>query len=411
MTNRRALFLSLVAGLLLTSEASALSGYGRRTSSTASAYTFPWRFAYVTDAHLGWPAAGLSPRSTYQFGHAIDSMSVAGIDFLILGGDYAEDILHGGGFGDESSDSLTAIMARSRFQWWPIVGNHETVTDTATTEPPAYAIARFPSFYGARTPYYVRDWKNLRFVSLDNCVNYDVNSTADYLLNNPFGNGAEVPGRDFYGMGATSGTQRTWLRAQLAGRNKNRWLIVGQHRQNYGSDRNASSRHNWNSGPLRGTGYIKEIEDSLKTDERGIILAGDHHLPLWFTVALRDSTKATATGKGLYHISTSAAGAARQADSTEAISGAWLQAALFADPDGTNNLNGHTSTTWSDALAFGDDPDWQKTWCWQLFTVWGDAMMVETFRVYTSRSAGATGYNGAGHSRLIDRRMITRDTQ
>ena len=404
--------------LLIVAAPSNVTGRGRggvrHSHSGASSFTFPWRFAYVTDTHIGWPTGGLTPRTWYQFGHAVDSMNAAGIDFMILGGDYAEDILNSGGYGDEAADSLEACQARSRFQWWPVLGNHET-SDTTLYEPAYLSILRFPGYFSSRRPYYSKSWKNLDFVSIANVTDYDVLTPAtDYRLNNPFGMGAEVPGYDFYGIASTTGTERTFMRSALAARSKTRWLVVAQHRPNVGSDANSPNRYSWNSGPglhgpLRGTGYVKEIEDSLKAGERGILLMGDQHLPLWFTRAIADSAFASATGKGLYHIMVSGSGAARKADSTQTFSGAWLQAALFLDPDGTANLNGHTSTGWADTLTSSASSTYHRQWTWQLYTVWGDRITVETFMVQIASQSTIVGYTGAGHSRLIDRRDIRRD--
>lgn len=397
-----------------------------KEGGASSPWSYPWRFAYCSDVHLGWTFGGTTIRTTYNFGKFIDTLNAikkyapGGLDFMVLGGDYAEDALRSTTlYGPTAIESLAACQSRTLIPWWPVVGNHELViniddpaeNDTISYEPTIRAINRFPAFFYARHPYYSKTWKNLDFMALNNCVNYDVASNLDYLANNPFGNGAEVPGLDFYGMAATSGTERTAMRTFLANRSKARWLIVAQHRANYGSDANSSNRYNWNSGPLRSTGYIKEIEDSLKTDERGIILFGDQHLPLWFTRAMRDSAVASGTGKGLYHIGVSGSGGARPADSTEAISGAWLQACLFGASGGVTALRGHTSTAWSDTLSAKSDRDAMRTWTWQLYTVYADVIEVETFRVYTSLSSGSGYYTGAGSNRLIDRRTITRDTQ
>lgn len=371
---------------------------------------YPWRFGILSDTHAAWgfgTCGGV--RNTKPLRACTDTLNTLHVDFCILNGDW------GGGHilasHQAQIDSLyAALLNRATFPIYPVLGNHEALgTDTVTVggNPYASAINRFPSYFNGQD-YYVRDWKNVRFVALQTNVDYDVGSPDDYRVNNPF-NYAQTGGvakYDWDGLHASTGTQRQWIATNaLRGRDKSHWLIIGGHRGIYGSSANNAARHNYNAG--RSGRYVKQMEDSLITGERGLMISGDQHLPVWLTYAIKDSALVGATTKGFYHMIVASGAGARVADSTEVFGGAGLQA--FAYYDQTTRNRGRTSGGWFEAMTLANDPGLPCAFTWALCTVYGDVIQIEFFRTWTAADAGATGYTGAGTHKLISKHTLSRD--
>lgn len=423
MASNRAIAKRAAAWSFLLSAALALCGSSGvvRTQSGGRnpGITYPWRFAYVTDTHCRWVFGGGASDgiwNDYQLGKFIDSMNVAGIDFMILGGDWAEDIFPEVTAGRANQDSFEAKLAAANFTIYPVIGNHETsqgtdlTADTTAGTPFRAAENRWGTYFNSAQRWYYKDHKNIRFIALQNCANVDTGATSDYILLNPF-NSYGFKRNDYDGITDATSPQRIDLASYLGGRDKSHWVITAAHRAIYGSDANSTNRLSLRS-QMRGDGYIKQIEDSLGTGERGLNLVGDQHIPLWFTVSIEDSSLSSATEKGLYHFMVASGSGARLPDSTEYLGNTSLAAFLgrYNNAGLTNDMMGRTSAGWADTLTqngYTGDVGW--FWTGALFTVYGDHILVETFAVQTSRTAGHAQHRGAGALRLVDSRTITRD--
>ncbi len=393
--------------LLVPGVASARGGIVRGGAASNPGIVYPWRFGILSDTHCGWAfgtCGGI--RNLPPLRACVDTLNALHVDFAILNGDW------GGGYAtvthQANIDSLYAVfLNRATFPVFPVLGNHEAISsDTLTTgqNPYASAIARFPQYFVGRN-YYLQDWKNVRFVATQTNVDYDVSSPDDYRVNNPT-YGGSVPRYDWDGMHSAAGAQRAWLGASaLRGRDKSHWLIFGGHRGIYGSSANDPARHKYNAG--RSGRYVKQAEDSLTVGERGLMISGDQHIPVWLTKAIADSAVVGATAKGFYHMIVASGSGARAADSTEVFGGPGLQA--FAYYDQTTRNRGRTSQGWLESMTVANDPGLPCQFTWALCTVWGDLIQIEFFRTYTSASAGSTGYPGANRHRLISRHTLSRD--
>lgn len=376
-------------------------------------YQSPWRFAYVTDTHVNWIFGGTSPRNSVMLNDVVDTLLTLGnFKALILGGDWSEQLIHDN--ANANADSFAVFLARANgyFPVYPVEGNWEAiVSDTAAYgDPYVSARSRFSGYFGTLDWYY-KDLLNVRFVALQNCANVDTTAALDYRQNNPYGgvvNGRAYSLNDFSGITAAASPQRTFLAEVLASREDAHWLIVATHRPVYGSNEGASNRLNLISA-ARGSGYVKQIEDALGTGERGLHLVGDQHIPLWFTYAIADSAIASATGKGLYHYLCTSGAGARVADTTDVLGSTSLQSFLYYNGANPERMYGRTSEAWADTITLVGDPATNYTFTWTLFTVYGDDMLVETFRTWASGSAGHAKYTGAGSHRLVDVRTLHRD--
>ena len=370
---------------------------------------YPWKFGVLSDTHAAWGfglCGGVS--NTLPLRACVDTLNSMGVDFCILNGDWGGGqvwLLH-----QKQIDSLyAALITRAQFPIWPVLGNHEAHKDDtlAVVNPYAQAIARFPGYFQGKN-YYYKDWKNLRFIALNTNVNYDVHDPGDYLVNNPFGYSAigGVPALDYDGLHSATGTQRVWLANTLATRNKNHWLLVGGHRGVYGSSANNPYRYNYNAG--RAGRYVKQMEDSLLTGERGAMIFGDEHLPHWLTYAIRDSALAGPTEKGFFHFTVASGSGAREGDSTEVFGGAGLQSFVYYDTATVSN-QGRTRGGWLENMTLADDLGLPCQFTFAVGTVTGDHMFLEFFRTWTEADSGAVGYNGAGHHSLITWATLSRD--
>jgi hypothetical protein len=358
---------------------------------------------------VNWAFGGTSPRNSVPFGDVVDTLNALGADFCILAGDWAEDINYTN--TNANADSFTAIISRAEFDWLPVLGNHEAIPSDTLLQVSPYltAMGRFPSQFEGN-PYYKRDHKNIRFIALQNNVNYNVTSSGDYRVNNPTTYAAPtggVTGSDYDGITVTASPQRVFLTNALATRDKAHWLLVSAHRPTYGLRAGDTSRLNFGRAAM-GTGYINVIEDSLKSDERFLFLGGDKHQSLYLTHAIRDSAIVAATAKGGHHMGVASGSGSRTGDSTGVFAGAWLMDILARKDGADTQYHGHTSTAWHDTLTSAD-AGYAHAFTWALFTVYGDALMVEVFRTWTTASAGHGQYTGARNHKLITRRTLRRD--
>ena len=403
---RRIWPLLLIFFLLFTG---ARGGISRGGGAVNPGIKYPWRFAYVTDTHINWNFGGITPRNSYMFARCIDTLNTLqqtdiGMDLLVFGGDWSEDIFTNGIVA--GVDTFLAIKARSRFPWYPVIGNWEAIpSDTAEqVSPYRTAINRFPEFFGGNT-YWNQDWKNVRFISLQDIPSYNIGDPADYLRNNPTSYAPPtggIQGYDYDGISVSTSPQRVMLQNAVDTRGS-KWVVAAAHRPSFGSDQNSSNRLNYRRN-YRQNSWIHDIESRLGTGERGLCLLGDQHLSLWFTKAIYDSAVASATGKGLYHLIVSSGGASRSADTTEMLGGSSL--AAFTYSTGARNY-GRTSAAWSDTVTTAGDPKVNFAWTFSLFTVYGDHILVETFRVFdgVTPASKTLGFR----TRLMDRRTISRD--
>lgn len=365
---------------------------------------YPWRFAIMSDTHTGWGygvCGGVS--NTTPLRACVDTLNTLGVDFAILNGDWG-----GGGPAwinhQKQIDSLyAAFLSRTRFPVFPVLGNHEAHRDDSLAfggNPYAQAIARFPGYFQGKN-YYYKDHKNVRFIALQNNVNYDTWSEDDYRINNPAGYAAPggVPGMDYDGIHSPSGSERTWLRTALETRPYGHWLVIGAHRGVFGSDLNHTMRHNYNAS--RGVRYMKQISGALEDGERALCLQGDQHLPVWFTHAISDSVMANGAGKGVHYLTVASGAGVRTGDSTEVFGGVGLMSFVYHDTLGADRNRGRTRGLWAESLTDAQDAGLPCQFTWALATVFGDMMLVEVFRTWTAADAGTPGYAGAGrHSRI-----------
>lgn len=399
--------LALFILLLIPANAEA-GGIRRGGAPNNTGIAYPWRFAYVTDTHLAWPFGGTSPRTTYQMRQMIDTLNTIGVDFMVWGGDWAEDVFYVNAAGNY--DSLLVLKSLARFPWWPVIGNHEALPSDTLQRINPYATAQaIPAVSGYldASRYYSRSWKNVTFVALQtNCAYAKLSD--DYRVNNPTTYAVPtggLTGYDYDGITVTTSPQRVFLRNLLHLRDKSHWLVEAFHRGPYGTNANNEFRYNFVKN-LRTTHFIKESEDSLVTGERMLCLQGDQHQGLWFTKAIKDSAIAGATTKGGYHLIVTSAGATRPADTTECFGGSGLLGYLHSNGSNTA-LIGRTTTTWSDALTVATDPDMTHLWTWTLCTVYGDLMLIQVFRTFTTNTSSAVRLGGK--HRLISQYTISRD--
>ncbi len=416
-TKTRAL-VALAAVLLLAAPHPA-AGVGARTGGSGSGksttfITYPWRFAHLSDTHVKWGFGGTSQYPNSLALRAVtDTLNYlrthGGMDFCLLTGDWAgghTTVAH-----QAQIDSLyAALINRATFPILPVMGNHEAIeADTLLGRNPfQQAQDRFQQWFQGRN-YYTFKWKNVQWIALQNNVNYDITSDTDYGVDAPT-YGGSVPGRDWDGIHAKTGAERKWLAATLAARDRSDWLLIGMHRPTYGSNLNNATRHNYNAG--RGERFIKQVEDSLRSDERGIVFCGDQHIPVWLTKAIRDSSIASATGKGLYHSIVASGSGAREADTTEVFGGAGLQAFLYQDLDGAGNSlrnYGRTTGKWADTLSAVGFKGLTYQFTWSLCTVYGDQIQIEYFMTFMPLDAGNAQYRGAWKHRRIGSYTLYRD--
>ena len=403
---------AIVALLCIASAAEARGGGLSRGGASNPGIKYPWRFAYVTDTHVNWPNGGISPRNSYMFTRCVDTLNTLhstaiGMDLLVLGGDWDESSMYGNLAAN--ADSFVAITNRARFMIYPVPGNWEALaSDTLlAVNPYRTSTSRFSAMFGGRN-YWYTDWKNARFVALQDNANYSVDQSTDYRRNNPTTYAAPtggVTGYDYDGITVSTSPQRVMLQAAMDGKDDSHWIIVAAHRPCFGSSINVASRHNFTHN-YKQNSWLHDIESRLGTGERGLCLLGDQHIPLWFTRAIYDSTIASATGKGLYHLIVASGSAARQADTTEMLGGASLAAFLYWK-DTPARLIGRTSTAWADTVTLLGDAKIDYHWTWSLMTVYADHIMVETFRTFDGVTPSK--YHLGGQHRLIDRRTISRD--
>lgn len=416
-TKTRAL-VALAAALFLAAPHPA-AAVGARTGGggggkTTTFITYPWRFAHLSDTHVKWGFGGTSQYPNSLALRAVtDTLNYlrthGGMDFCLLTGDWAGGhtiVAH-----QTQIDSLyAAFINRATFPILPVMGNHEAIeADTLLGRNPfQQAQDRFQQWFQGRN-YYTFKWKNVQWIALQNNVNYDITSDTDYGVDAPT-YGGSVPGRDWDGIHAKTGTERKWLAATLAARDRSDWLLIGMHRPTYGSNLNNATRHNYNAG--RGERFIKQVEDSLRSDERGIVFCGDQHIPVWLTKAIRDSSIASATGKGLYHSIVASGSGAREADTTEVFGGAGLQAFLYQDLDGVGNSlrnYGRTTGKWADTLSAVGFKGLTYQFTWSLCTVYGDQIQIEYFMTFMPLDAGNAQYRGAWKHRRIGSYTLYRD--
>lgn len=406
--------------LLLASVCAAhASALGLRSSGGAAArIVYPIRIAYVTDEHLGWAFGGTTDgiRNYYFRDALIDTLNHlyddGELDLMVMGGDWSWQQFTANPAWAETS---AAQHSRMKFPVFPVLGNWEIDSeDTLACRSPAYtpSTEMFPSFYGATRRWYHRTWKNIEFVSLNIVPNLQVANYADYEQNNPEtctppSGGAAL---DWDGISLPASPQRAALRTYLAERDKSKWLVVGWHRQLYGSeDPDNESRLNYTAA-LTGDGFYKEMLDSLGTSERMLCLVGDQHF-FRRTQAVRDSAIAARREKGGYHLTVPSGSGLRAADSLDVFgSTGWLGAQVSVDLVDGGKYYGRTSTGWMEALASGDDVEVQFPYLWALITVYGDHMMIETFRMFSTRTNGKAWSTGARTNRLVDSGAITRDS-
>lgn len=407
---RRVLALLLIiAALLIPGAVGAGGGLMRSPSTSNPGIQYPWRFGYCTDAHINWNFGGTTYRTGMMFGRMVDTLNTIGVDFMIMGGDWAEDLFTGN--TQASVDSLTNIVARARFPMWPVMGNHEALaSDTLLQRDPYYDSMRrepFASSFGGN-PWHTKSWKNVDFIALEDNANRSINSGDDYRVNNPTTYAAPtggVTGYDYHGITNTASPQRLALTDFLKNRKKSHWTIVAAHRPAYGSNANSLSRYSMKYR-LRQDHFVKQVEDSMGTGERCLFLFGDQHIPLWFTKAIRDSALASSTGKGGYHLIVNGSGGARTADTTEVIGGTGMLSYLYSNAGSTANI-GRTSTAWADTVTNAGYANRTRFWTWSLFTVYADNIRVDTFITFWPDVPNK--YSKGGKHRLIDSRTITRD--
>jgi len=399
---RRIWPLLLIFFLLFTG---ARGGISRGGGASNPGIQYPWRFGILSDTHCGWgfgQCGGVG--NTVPLRACVDTLNSLHVDFCILNGDWA-----GGhvmvNHAAQVESLYAAMLNRVTFPVFPVLGNHEAIDpDTLLGgNPYASAIARFPQYFVGRN-YYLQDWKNVRFVAMQTNVDYDVGDPEDYRVNNPT-YGGSVPSYDWDGLHASGGAERTFLTGALSGRPGSHWLVFGGHRGIYGSSANNATRHNYNAG--RAGRYVKQAEDALATGERGLIISGDQHIPVWLTKAIADSAIVGATAKGFYHMIVASGSGARVADSTEVFGGSGLSAFVYYDQ--TTRNRGRTSAGWLESMTVANDRGFPCEFTWTLCTVYGDVIKLEFFRTYTAASAGSTGYPGANRHRLISVHTLSRD--
>lgn len=415
MAVRKALLLLVLALGLAWGQSNAL-GLRRAISSGREVFK-PYTFCFLGCTHVGGPMGGgqlpwdpdlynpSNPRNWYQLRHFVDSMNVAGCAFGIVAGDWAHDIWMG---VPEWADSAYSAMNRAHFPWYRAMGNHEAFTaDTlAHLNPYAGAGARF-----GIPNYYFLDVKNLRLIFLQNSCNYNITSSTDYQVNNPW-YGGRIPGYDWDGITDPNSPQRQMLATAMAGLN-GRIPVLVAHRPTYGSNDNTPSRLSFGRG-ARGTGYIHSAELALATGHRGLGLFADQHITLC-TEAIFDSAVAAKNGRGFYHNQVNSGSGLRICDSTNTfVAGTpWLQC-YVCDKEGTSNPTltaARTSKGIEETITSTNDPDCDYRWFAMTFDVRGDAIVRRVWRVYSPRSSGAPGYRGAGALVMVDERTLYMDVR
>jgi len=408
----RGVWLALLI-LLSAAPAEGRGGIVRGGGAANPGIRYPWRFAYVTDTHINWAFGGTTPRNSYMLTRCIDTLNTiqqtaGGMDLLVFGGDGSEDIFQLNTNG--ATDTLNALIARSRFPWYPVLGNWDvTSADTLALRSPYYTyMQRFAAGFNG-SPYWAKDWKNVRFLSVQDIPDYNIGDPLDYRRNNPFnyaGTGG-TPAYDYDGIASSTSPQRVYIQNNMTTKDASHWIVAMAHRPCFGSSTAASNRLNFTRN-YRTNHWLHDIETRLGTGERGLVLVGDQHIPLWFTKAIYDSAVASATGKGLYHLVVTSGGGARSADTTEMLGGTSLAAFTYSTGTGVGTrVRGRTSTAWQDTVTTAGDAKQGWMWTFSLFTVYADNILVETFRVFdgVTPSKYTLGYK----TRLIDSRTITRD--
>lgn len=405
----------LVAALAVLSTA---GRYQPRSKAPADAgggsTTGSWRFAYLTDIHCRWSfgggLVGNSVRNDFQLGAVIDTLNDLSVPVMVIGGDWAEDVFIANNAAN--IDSFEAKLGRFRGIILPCLGNHEaSAQDTILGLDPYYTSKkRFASKFQGKN-WYKYDYRNVRFIALQNSANYNIGAGSDYRVNNPTTYAAPaggVTGYDYDGITVTSSPQRVdlalWTKRTSVG---SRWVIPIFHRGIYGANSNNSARLNFGRA-ARGTGYIKAIEDSLPTSRRGLALFGDQHLNYILTKSVADSALSSATGKGLHHLIVGSGSGSRIGDSTS-VPANFYDSYLFSNGAETANLTGSTTGAIADTFTVVGDPCRAYQYTWSLCTVDADLMTIETFAVWTTCQSNQNAYTGAGSHLLIDRVFIKRD--
>lgn len=374
----------------------------------------------LMDTHSRWPSGGCDGcfpfTGALQYGRndsclaaVVDTLNELGAMFCILNGDWAEDLMYAN--ANANADSFAAITARAQFEWWPVMGNHEALAKDTTGNPYSTAAERFPSKFGLHN-WWTKDYRNIRFFATQNNCNYDVHDAADYRVNNPFSGGV-VPGYDYDGITVPASAQRVALHAAADSTARGgKWLVVAGHRPVYGTRSAVDSR--W---PLlsqgRGTGFIRAIEQRITSWERFPYFGADEHLPVWHTVAVRDSGLAAPGTSGGYHLMCVSGGGVRQADTTDCFAAGttWLSAYLATDKDDGTRFLGRTSTAVADTMSEEANPNRRFEFTWMLLTIEADRMRIQTFLCQSHRSSGWSEYTGAGAHLLLDDMWIRRDNR
>lgn len=403
-----------------------------------------WRWARISDTHINWVTNGLpavgDPLSSVPLMALADTLNSLGVDFLIISGDLAWDCIDTAGTyykaDRPAGDSLAAFEARLNCPIYMCLGNHEAdADDTLSTHNPYQS---FKTAYQRYLPtalgdlnWWKLDHKGKRFIFVQNNCEYGDTCPEPeygnrcYPVNNP--SYGHIPYWDYDGITDPASAQRESLAVwtSLADRSGRRLVIIG-HRHIYGSNSAAqNARPNLNqgtdSGP-NGKGFVKAIEDSLGTAERAIYLGGDQHIAVWDNYAIADSARAASGAKGIYHMMCDW-GNSRTADSTEAgTNTATLQSARWFDGDEATRIWRDETGAWStppdyvwppmvDNVLDDDDPGVEHLFTWELYTVYGDDVLLEVFRTITTQSATWEFYPGAGTHVLLNRSRLTLDAR
>ena len=410
--------------LLLVCGVVAWSGGVAAETVYRSGVHYPWRFARVSDPHWGWAGAGSPLRNWGALRAVEDTLNTIGIDFLLISGDWSWNGRLSSN-AEHCADSLAVWLARKDFPVYACLGNHEA--DTADTllhrNPYHNAKAAYPDWMPGATGdvnWWKLDHKGYRFIFVQNNSEFGGACNAEtqcYGNNNP--SYGVRHHEDYDGITVPTSAQRlaiaSWTSA--ASRQGRRLFVVG-HRHIYGSNHAAVTRPNQPQG--RGTGFIKAVEDSLGAHERGVFLGGDQHIPMWDNWAICDSAAAVAGGRGLYHCMSDMSGNSRSADSTTSvdIAASQLQAWSFFDSDeyaSGYRVDGgapfYPDKIINEASSLFEDPGCDHVFTWELYTVYGDYVLLEVFRVWTADSEGWTHYPGSGHHTRINWNTLTLDAR
>jgi hypothetical protein len=144
-------------------------------------------------------------------------------------------------------------------------------------------------------------------------------------------------------------------------------------------------------------------------------LAGDQHNVV-NTEAIIDSSLSGASEAGIYHsiiVSGGVGTGNRGIDTTDTFQAgtAWLKSYIARPVDDATIALARTSVGIADTLTLVGDPDLKFSWFGAVFTVWGDVIVQDTYRVPTEDSATADWYRGYNSLILFDSHSLQMDVR